>query len=169
MRTFSRLIVVFLVLGFLASCIKKPEPIPCTYDACAVKAPANEIAAVQQYLDSAGITGTTQHCSGLFYTIQTPGTGLQPDACSGISVKYKGKLTNGEVFDSSATYIDIALGQVIRGWANGLPLLKEGGKMTLYIPPSLGYGSEDVRDRNNVLKIPANSILIFDVELLKVY
>jgi FKBP-type peptidyl-prolyl cis-trans isomerase FkpA len=51
---------------------------------------------------------------------------------------------------------------VIQGWTNGVPLIKKGGKIKLYIPPALGYGANTTSDG----RIPGNSILIFDVELL---
>lgn len=156
---------------FLSSCFKDPKPQACNYDPCSYKAPAAEIAAVQHYLDSAGITGATQHCSGLFYKIDNPGTGKTPEACQNVNVTYKGMLTNGHAFDSSKTGIDLSLARVIQGWTNGVPLLKQNGKITLYIPPSLGYGADPIRDRNNpsVVIIPGNSILIFDIGLVTVY
>lgn len=159
MRTFS--VTVLLALFLVSGCLKSNDT-SCDYDACALKAPDAEIAAVKSYIDSMGITAT-QHCSGLFYKIETPGTGATPDACDYVGVTYKGMFTNGAVFDSSSTGIALSLSKVIRGWTNGVPLLKEGGKITLYIPPSLGYGSQ------NYQTIPGNSILIFDISLLKVY
>src|SRR5829696_8854788 len=96
----SLLVSLFLFLFVFTACFKNPEPQPCTYDPCAIKAPAGEIASVQAYLDSMGITGTTQHCSGVFYKIASQGTGKTPEACSAIVAKYKGMLTNGNVFDS---------------------------------------------------------------------
>jgi FKBP-type peptidyl-prolyl cis-trans isomerase FkpA len=90
--------------------------------------------------------------------IDNPGTGKQPTACSAVDVNYKGSLTNGTEFDHGDNY-QTYLGQVIQGWANGIPLIKAGGSIHLYIPPSLGYGSQPYGP------IPANSILIFDVTL----
>lgn len=166
-NTMKKYVFFFAVPAFLffifSGCLKAPEPKPCTYDACAYKAPDAEIAAVQHYLDSAGITGAMQHCSGLFYKIENAGTGNAPVACSTVNVKYKGRFTNGQVFDSSDAGINISLADVIRGWVNGVPLIKEGGRIALYIPPSLGYGSKDYRT------IPGNSILVFDIDLVKVY
>ncbi|HEX7847130.1 MAG TPA: FKBP-type peptidyl-prolyl cis-trans isomerase, partial [Chitinophagaceae bacterium] len=112
----------------------------------------------------------TQDCSGMFYDITNPGTGPQPGACTGVKVKYTGRLTNGNVFDQETTNgISIGLDQVIRAWRIGIPLLKVGGTATLYIPPSLGYGSQDLRDQSGAVVIPGNSILIFTVELTAVY
>lgn len=141
----------------------------CTYDACALKAPASEIQLVQDYLTANNIIAT-QHCSGVFYVIEAPGTGIAPDVCSFITAGYVGKLTNGNIFDQSppGQYLQIYLSQLIKGWINVLPNIKAGGKMQLYIPPTLGYGAADQKDRNGAVIIPGNSIIIFDVELVRV-
>jgi FKBP-type peptidyl-prolyl cis-trans isomerase FkpA len=135
----------------------------CTYDSCAVKAPDAEIQALKTYLDTNHITAT-KHCSGLYYNIETAGIGTSPTACSFVTVKYVGKLTNGTVFDQTQgtnTYSNY-LSYLIRGWVNGIPYLRPGGKIHLYIPPTLGYGNQAQQN------IPANSILVFDVELVNV-
>ncbi len=135
----------------------------CTYDACAVKAPATEIQSVQDYLTANNITAT-QHCSGLFYKVERAGTGIAPSACSAVTIRYIGKLTNGTIFDQTQgtnTYSNY-LPNLIIGWTNGVPFINTGGKIHLYIPPSLGYGSQ----ANG--SIPANSILIFEIELVSV-
>ena len=83
--------------------------------------------------------------SGLEYTETEAGTGEQAVAGKTVSVHYTGKLTNGKVFDSSysrAEPITFALGtgRVIKGWDEGIALMKVGGKATLTILPELGYG-----------------------------
>jgi FKBP-type peptidyl-prolyl cis-trans isomerase FkpA len=168
MRKFLFLPLLLLsIVPFFTGCFKDPEPFKCTYDSCSFKAPQAEILRVQSYLDSLSLTAT-QHCSGLFYRIDNAGTGPAPEACSGVNVKYIGSLTNGDIFDSTSLGANLSLASVISGWRNGLPMLKEGGRIKLYIPPSLGYGNREIR-QNGVLKIPANSILVFDVQLVKVY
>jgi FKBP-type peptidyl-prolyl cis-trans isomerase FkpA len=151
----------------LAGCIKDSDPDPqtqpCTYDACSLKAPDAEIQNVKAYLTTNNITAT-QHCSGVFYSIENPGTGKTPDVCSSIIATYTGKFTNGNIFDQGQFQQPIQLGSLIRGWISTVPLIKQGGIIHLYIPPSLGYGSQDVT-RNGVVVIPANSILIFDIKL----
>ena len=147
----------FFVLIFFSGCLKKKES-TCNYNSCIDKAPASEIQAVEDYLASQGITNAQQHCSGVYYVIDNPGSGKQPVACDAVDVNYVGKLTNGTVFDQGQHYRNY-LGNLVQGWANGVPLIKEGGVIHLYIPPSFGYGSQPYGP------IPANSVLIFDITL----
>lgn len=105
--------------------------------------------------------------SGLHYLIKEQGDGAQPQPGQKIAVHYTGKLLNGEVFDSSHSRgeplsFDFGTQQVIQGWDEGMGLFQEGGKGSLIIPSMLGYGAQAVGP------IPANSILWFDVELVKV-
>jgi peptidylprolyl isomerase len=103
--------------------------------------------------------------SGLQYEEFEEGVGEHPKPGDIVSVHYTGELTNGKVFDSSVARgepISFALGrgQVIPGWDEGIALMKKGGKARLTIPPHLGYGPRATGP------IPANSTLIFDVELV---
>lgn len=103
--------------------------------------------------------------SGLQYEVLKKGKGKSPKASSQVRVHYKGTLIDGTEFDSSYARKEPAefpLNGVIKGWTEGLQLMKEGGKWRFFIPSELAYG-----DRPNP-KIPANSVLIFEVELLKV-
>ena len=147
----------------LSACIKDSQT-NCRYNSCAVVASNSEIQAWQNYLSTNSITAT-QHCSGLFYRIENPGTGQVPVVCSNVMVRYKGMFTNGTVFDQSTTVVPLNLTQVITAWKVGVPLLKAGGRIVLYVPPSLAYGNQDVRDLNGNVVIPANSNLIFEVDL----
>ncbi len=103
--------------------------------------------------------------SGLMYKVITEGDGPKPSASDSVTVNYEGRLVNGSVFDSSyarnqpATF---SVGGVIAGWTEGLQLMSVGSKYTFYIPPELGYGAQGNGP------IPANSTLIFDVELLSI-
>jgi peptidyl-prolyl cis-trans isomerase A (cyclophilin A) len=104
--------------------------------------------------------------SGLRYVIQQEGTGKQPKATDSVTVHYTGKFLDGKVFDSSVQRgqpITFGLGQVIRGWTEGLQLMKEGSKALLYIPYQLAYGEQGYPGA-----IPPKSDLIFEVELIKV-
>jgi len=140
----------------------------CSYDACAVAAPASEVTLLEAYLATASITTATKHCSGMYYTIDAAGTGATATICSTVSVKYKGQLTTGTVFDQSTTPVSFQLAGLIEAWKKGIPLIKAGGKIRLYCPPSIAYGSQVVRDGAGNTVIPANSILIFEVELTSV-
>ncbi len=157
----KRFFVFLSAVIILSSCSKKIDP--CKYDACAVAAPASEVAQLEAYLTTAGITTATKHCSGMYYIIDVAGSGATANICSTVGVKYKGQLTNGTVFDQSATTVTFPLDNLIEAWKKGIPIIKTGGKIKLYCPPSLAYGSQAVGT------IPANSILIFEVELTNVY
>lgn len=166
-NVFFNLIVPLI---FLASCTKKEDI--CNSSDSTIIAPASETANVQSYLTTNNLTAT-QHPSGVFYKITQTGTGNSiVNLCSTVTVRYAGRLTSGTYFDpptaGATSTASFALGQVIVGWQKTLPLISSGGKIILYIPPSLGYGNVDVKDKNNVVVIPANSILIFEIELLNV-
>ena len=99
--------------------------------------------------------------SGLQYTIIAEGAGEKITPNDTVWVNYKGSLIDGTVFDQNEN-TEFVANRVIRGWTEGLGLLGEGGKAVFYIPAELGYG-----DRGNQA-IQPNSVLIFDVEVLKV-
>lgn len=104
--------------------------------------------------------------SGLKYIVIKEGSGLKPTTASNVKVHYAGTLLNGTEFDSSVKRgepIDFNLNQVIPGWTEGLQLMTEGSKYKFYIPSKLAYGE---RAMGGV--IPANSDLIFEVELIKI-
>lgn len=103
--------------------------------------------------------------SGLQIQIETQGTGPTPKATDTVRVHYRGTLVNGEQFDSSydrGQPAEFPVNGVIRGWSEALQTMKAGTKAKLYIPADLGYGASQRPG------IPANSVLIFDVELLEV-
>lgn len=171
MRTiFSTITAAFAIALINFSCLKTDNnDINCTYDPCSLVAPAAEVTALESYLFGAAITNATKHCSGMYYRIETAGTGKTPAVCNQVVVKYKGQLTNGNVFDSNSTGILFGLSSLIEGWKKGIPLLKEGGKIFLYVPPTLGYGAREITNpTTGAVIIPANSTLIFEVELVTV-
>jgi FKBP-type peptidyl-prolyl cis-trans isomerase FklB len=101
--------------------------------------------------------------SGLQYEIITEGSGVKPTATQTVTCHYHGTLTNGTVFDSSVKRgapASFPLNRVISGWTEALQLMPVGSKWRLFLPPQLAYGSMQVGS------IPANSTLIFEVELL---
>jgi FKBP-type peptidyl-prolyl cis-trans isomerase FklB len=100
--------------------------------------------------------------SGLQYQIIEPGAGKTPTPTDKVTVNYQGTLVDGKEFDSSykrGKPVSFQLDGVVKGWTEGLQLIKEGGKIKLFLPPELAYG-----DRGPL----AHRALIFDVELLSV-
>ncbi|NXC23397.1 FKB1A protein, partial [Corythaeola cristata] len=101
----------------------------------------------------------------LLYQVEKEGTGDAPKDSDTVVVNYKGTLIDGTEFDNSYTRgepLSFRLDGVIPGWTEGLKHVKKGGKIKLVIPPNLAYG------KNGVPGIPANSTLVFDVELLDI-
>jgi FKBP-type peptidyl-prolyl cis-trans isomerase FkpA len=152
----KNLLWALLLPVFVLSCKKEPN-----CPEINVKAPDAEIAALKAYISGAGITAN-EDPRGFFYKIDITGTGNKPTACSGVTVDYTGKLTNGTQFDAGSN-VSFNLSQLILGWQLGIPLLNSGGTITLYLPPSFGYGP------NANGSIPGNSILIFTVKLSAVF
>ena len=116
-------------------------------------------------VDASGVATTP---SGLRYRVLSSGPeeGRSPSTFDTVLVHYRGTLTNGTVFDSSydrGTPASFGVGQVIPGWTEALKLMKPGDKWMLHIPSNLAYGGRAVGD-----KIPPNSDLIFQVELLQI-
>src|SRR5215211_5774903 len=152
----KKILMGLVIVGVFSGCLKGDHEgeYKCEYDACAVKAPAGEIQQVQDYLLTNNIIAT-QHCSGVYYAIDSVGTGKAVTSCGAIVATYKGSLADGTIFDQGQFNRFYALSGLLKGWTNTIPLIKEGGRIRLYIPPSLGYG-------NTVYgTIPANSVLVF--------
>lgn len=135
---------------------------------------------IQDYLKEKGLEAQKTE-SGLYYIIEEEGTGDPVTPGTSMSVHYAGYLIDGSLFDTSIEAIAkengifnegrpyeplpvaVGMGQVIPGWDEGLLLLKKGSKGKFLIPSPLGYGENAMGDR-----IPANSILIFDVDVADV-
>ncbi|MFB1118328.1 FKBP-type peptidyl-prolyl cis-trans isomerase [Dickeya dadantii] len=103
--------------------------------------------------------------SGLLYQVEKEGTGAAPKDSDTVVVNYKGTLVDGSEFDNSykrGEPLSFRLDGVIPGWTEGLKHVKKGGKIKLVIPPALAYGEAGVPG------IPANSTLVFEVELLDI-
>ena len=132
------------------------------------KKKAEEFAANQQKLVDDLKAEMQSTPSGLYYKITKATNGAAPQRGDEVAVHYAGKLVDGSEFDSSFKRnqpidIPIGVGQVIKGWDEGIMLLKEGETATLLIPSELGYGSAGAGG-----VIPPNAWLIFDVELVSV-
>ena len=166
MKKILSALLLFSVL--IAGCVKSDTK--CSYTDSGAVAPATEIDSLTNLLSDSGIIAT-RHPSGFFYKISSNGTGTGiTNLCSNITVSYKGSLFSGQVFDSTVAgnVAVFQLGQVIVAWQKGIPLVSEGGDITLYIPPSLGYGSNAVKDSQGNIIIPANSYLKFDVHIVDI-
>jgi FKBP-type peptidyl-prolyl cis-trans isomerase FkpA len=158
-----KILLCLTVVALLTSgCLKKTTG--CAYSESTTVAPTAEQQAVLDYLTANSITAS-KHSSGLYYKILADGTGGSPQICSQVQVNYKGTLTNNSTFDENNNFV-YDLGALIDGWKKGIPLIKKGGHIMLYIPPTLGYGSTDVKNASGVVVIPANSILVFDITLI---
>jgi FKBP-type peptidyl-prolyl cis-trans isomerase len=125
------------------------------------------VAGVLYYIYGRGSSGAeVTTASGLKYVDEVVGTGASPSTGKMVSVHYTGTLTNGTKFDSSRDRgepytFPIGVGQVVKGWDEGIMSMKVGGKRKLIIPPNLGYGP-----MGRPPQIPGNSTLLFDVELV---
>jgi len=136
-------------------------------DEARAKAKADESVILEKYIKDNKIT-VKPTASGLYYIETKKGTGESPVAGKTVKVHYTGTLLNGTKFDSSLDRkqpYEFVLGQgsVIRGWDEGIALMKKGGKARLIIPSSLGYG-----ENGRMPTIPPSATLVFDVELIDV-
>lgn len=116
---------------------------------------------VEEYIATNNLT-TTELAEGVHIIIHAPGTGSKPNINNDIRIAYEGRLTDGTVFDSKASW-DSPLSGLIKGWQIGIPEIAIGGSCTLIIPPEAGYGSREV------VNIPANSVLVFDIDLIDIF
>jgi FKBP-type peptidyl-prolyl cis-trans isomerase len=154
MKQMIRVLGFFALMLLMNGCIKDTS--------CTPKTVASEVATMQNFATTNGIT-TQTHPSGMLYQIVNPGNGATPNTVSRVSVRYTGKLMNGTIFESNTgTPVQFILGQVIPGWQLGLQLIQKGGTIRLIIPSSLAYGC------NGAGSIPGDSVLYFEVELVDV-
>jgi peptidylprolyl isomerase len=114
------------------------------------------------------LTQMSKTKSGVYYKDVVVGTGAEvTDSATTVNVTYAGYLKDGKLFDSG-TNAAFSPGGVIPGFREGMMGMKEGGKRKLVIPSTLGYGGQSIRNSDNTIKIPRQSTLVFDVEILKV-
>jgi FKBP-type peptidyl-prolyl cis-trans isomerase FkpA len=142
-----------LLVGFaLTSCAKKK----------AEEQAAEDEKIIQQYISNNNLTAIPTG-PGLYYVIDSQGTGSSCTGTSTVRVAYTGSFTSGVEFEQSpSTGITFSLQSVIKGWTEGIPYFKEGGSGKLILPSALAYG------KNGSGSIPPNTVLIFDIELLEV-
>ena len=148
----KNIFTVFICLIVLSSC-----------KVTTVNQPELDDQLIQGYLFANNLNAT-KTSSGLYYMMKVEGTGVSPTLSSTVEVKYTGYLLDDTVFDQTATgkTFTSSLSGLITGWQIGIPLMKKGGKAMLFIPSALGYGSRAIGP------IPANSVLVFEIELIDV-
>ena len=163
------IILVFLVsLHLFISCSDNNNMNSYYNNPCYTKLPytdqmAIDVALIGEYLIEEGIIAEIDE-SGLRYVIIEEGEGSRPTADSRVNVKYRGTLlSDNSLFDENTEGIELPLSFVIAGWQIGVPLIKEGGKIMLYIPSRLGYGCD-----GSGSSIPSNANLIFEVEMIEI-
>ncbi|MFN8265342.1 MAG: FKBP-type peptidyl-prolyl cis-trans isomerase [Chitinophagaceae bacterium] len=161
----KKVFLFFAVLAFLSGCKKG-----CDKEAGSTVVSDTEKTMVTNYLATNSITNAVQLSnSGLYYVITAQGDSKKPGQCDYVSVKYKGFLENGSVFeDATTTPASFYLYQLVEGWRRGIPLIGKGGKIKLFIPPSLAYGPGGLRRPDGTYVIPANQIIIFEIELMSI-
>ncbi len=141
----------------------------CTKTAVAPDYSAADKKTIEAYLLANNLTAQST-ASGLYYIITEPGAAYHPGSSSGVKAKYKGYLMDGTVFDQSSwgpygNPANFKLTDVIKGWQEGMQLIGINGKIKLLMPSGLAYGTNPPLGS----PIPANSVLIFDIELLDIY
>jgi FKBP-type peptidyl-prolyl cis-trans isomerase len=158
MKNALRLVWVGLILCLVACSRQEPPPAP----------EPDETTLMREKFFGPAVADAkdiTWRVSGLGIRIITPGEGSPPAMTDRIRVHYTGRLKDGTVFDDShrrGKPSDFVVNQLITGWASAMSSLKPGGKAEIFIPPLLGYGAMQAG------KIPPNSGLIFEVELIAV-
>jgi FKBP-type peptidyl-prolyl cis-trans isomerase FkpA len=122
---------------------------------------ALDVSIIDQHLSDKNIEADI-HSSGIRVVVENEGTGEMPSLLDVVVVKYKGSFLNGSVFDQNTVGVAFDLDNLITAWQIMIPTLKEGGKVTIYTPSGYCYGSSGTGG------IPANTILVFEIELLSI-
>lgn len=146
------LVLGLVIIGF--SACKKEKTVSAAEQA------AIDDKAIQAYLAANPSITATKDPSGVYYQVLTAGTGAFPTSTSTVSVNYTGKLLSGSQFDAG-TLNKYSLTGLIEGWRYGIPHVQAGRRILLIIPSGLGYGTTSPSG-----KIPANSVLVFTIDLL---
>ncbi|WCT12601.1 FKBP-type peptidyl-prolyl cis-trans isomerase [Mucilaginibacter jinjuensis] len=155
------LLLLFVAVIGISSCKKSSDDSAAANAATAAAQAVTDDNAIKNYLTVNNITAT-KDASGLYYQIVTPGAGAYPTASSIVTVNYTGALLDGTVFDTGLSFQTAisANANIIQGWKTGIPFINKGGRIKLFIPSAMGYGA------TAQTKIPANSVLIFTIDLI---
>ncbi len=166
---YSTLLYEFEMLDFMtkAQFEKEQEAEKKKAEETKTKAKEGEQGLLQKYLKDNKVT-VSPTATGLYYIEKTKGTGVNPVKGKTVKVHYTGMLLDGTKFDSSVDRKQpfefvIGEGQVIKGWDEGIAMMKKGGKARLIIPSSIAYG-----ENGRMPTIPPSATLVFDVELLEI-
>jgi FKBP-type peptidyl-prolyl cis-trans isomerase FkpA len=163
----SKIFLIIATALLFAGCLKSDKT--CDYIDGAITVPQSQIDEITTYLSSKGITDAVRSPYNFFYRITNPGTGaIVNNLCTVITVAYTGKLKNDAVVEQATTATPLTgdLGMAVVGWQKGLPLIKSGGSITLYVPPYLAYGDTPKKDQSGAVIIPAGSMMIYDVQVI---
>lgn len=125
--------------------------------------PAADPAAATAFLaGNRAVPGVTQTASGVQYSVLQAGDGPRPTDADTVRITYTGRLTDGRVFDRSASPVTFGVADVVPGFSEALKLMPVGARYRVWIPPALGYGERGAGP------IPASAVLVFDIELLDI-
>ena len=149
-------LLLSLFLAVFASCKKDSK-----FDTNAQA--AKDETAIQAYLTANPGINATKDANGVYYQIITEGTGANPTATSTVTVNYVGKLLDGTQFDAGTGLAANLQGGIIKGWKTGLLHGKVNGRLLLIIPSGLAYGNTSPS-----AKVPANSVLVFTIDILSI-
>ena len=120
---------------------------------------------IEEYIAAEGLEGGEKTETGMYIFAEDYGSDEKPDNNSYLTLNYEGYLLDGSSFDGTGgtpTTFSFPLGQTIYGWQEGIPYFGKGGKGKLIIPPYIGYGPDEAAGG----KIPGNSVLVFDIEII---
>lgn len=133
-----------------------------------IVAPEAEAQAVAAYIASQNITAVRHH-SGLYYRTIQEGSGKSPAICSSIKVNFSGTLPDGSRFEGDNGVV-LNLRMMLESWRIALPMMKEGGRIILYVPPTLGYGTAGKQDKDtgDSIVAPNTPVIIYDITFIAI-
>ncbi len=153
----NRLVAIAVLFFIATSCLESDATETVSFE----EQLAMDLELIDAYLNENEIT-TEVHESGIRFVVTEEGTGISPQPIDLIRVIYEARLLDGTVVDSNAEGAVFQLNQLIPAWQIMIPTMKEGGKITIYTPSVYAYGNAQRG------QIPANSSLIFDIELVEI-
>jgi FKBP-type peptidyl-prolyl cis-trans isomerase FkpA len=155
------LLLLFVAVIGISSCKKSDDTTAADAATAAAQAQTDD-ATIKAYLATNNITDAVKTSTGLYYEVVKAGSGAYPTSASTVTVNYTGTLLDGTVFDTGLSFQTgiAASSNIIEGWKEGIPHINKDGRIKLFIPSGLAYGT------TASTKIPANSCLIFIIDLI---